>query len=79
MEFYTGDSVDDLQLEEVELTEDEKYWLITLGFAPAPSSAQSTPLPAFLAGIRPSAERKYRVFKVNAENGKVLSMKMRET
>ena len=51
----------DISLEEIELTSDEKYWLITLGhprsfFGPA---------------------KDYKVIKVDAETGKALSMKMR--
>lgn len=51
----------DIQLEEVELSPDEKYWLVTLSF---PSG--------YLGNVR-----NYRIFKVNAETGEVLSMKIR--
>lgn len=58
-------------LEEVEPSSDERYWLITLGFADT-----SNPFAA-IAGKR--LDRSYKVFKVDAENGAVLSMKIRET
>ncbi|MBM4325761.1 MAG: hypothetical protein FJ118_01245 [Deltaproteobacteria bacterium] len=50
------------RLEEVDLSEDEKYWLITLGWDEDD------------LGIR----RVYKVFKVDSETGKVVSMRMRE-
>jgi len=51
----------DISIEEIELSSDEMYWLITLGhprsfFGPA---------------------KEYKVIKVDAETAEVLSMKMR--
>ena len=61
---------EELLVEEVELTEDEKYWLITLGY------------PVIVASgvlFQPATRKKeYKLFKVNAETGEVLSMKIRE-
>jgi hypothetical protein len=54
-----------VQLEEVELSEDEKYWFITLSFMEM--------LP-FLVNPRKS----YKLFKINADTGQVQSMKIRE-
>jgi len=52
-----------VQLEEVELAEDEGYWLITLShFSP------------YLVDL---ADRQYKTFKINAVDGRVLSMKIR--
>ncbi len=51
----------DISIEEIELTSDENHWLITLGH------------PRSFFG--PTKE--YKVIKVDAETGEVLSMKMR--
>ena len=51
----------DISLEEIELTSDEKYWLITLGH---PRSYLGT-------------AKDYKVIKVDIETGEVLSMKMK--
>lgn len=59
-----------LTLEEVEPSSDERYWLITLGFVDT-----SNPF----AGIAGRPDRNYKVFKINAESGAVISMKIRET
>ena len=62
--------IQDLRLEEVELSEDRKYWLITLGFIANTTGEEES----FFS----KKEREYKVFKVNAETGKVESMKIRE-
>jgi hypothetical protein len=58
------------RLEEVELSEDGNYWLITLSFA----FSVSADLGALLSAPR----RQYKVCKVDANTGQVLSMKIRE-
>lgn len=62
--------IKDLRLEEVEFSEDRKYWLITLGFIANTTGEEES----FLL----KKERDYKVFKVNAETGEVESMKIRE-
>lgn len=68
---YLEELQEDIQgilLEEVELTEDEKFWLITLSF---PDPEQRVPE---ILNLR----RKYKIFKINSTTGKVVSMKIRE-
>jgi hypothetical protein len=65
---YANETVSDVRLEEVELSEDGKYWLITLSF-PAPSN---------LGRIILGTNRQYKIFKVDADTGAVVSMKIRE-
>jgi len=50
-----------LMLEEVELSSDDRYWLVTLGWD------------LDVMGTR----RTYKVFKIDAETGEVISMKIR--
>lgn len=69
-----GETVKDLRLEEVELSEDRKFWLITLGFN-TPAAKKKKPLADLID--YPQTEREYKVFKVNAETGTVESMKIR--
>jgi hypothetical protein len=66
---YGLDDVERLTLEEVEPTEDERFWMVTLGI---PAALQ----PVELIARRNGSER-YKVFKVDAQTGQVLSMKMR--
>jgi len=56
--------VRDVVLEEAELSEDERYWFITLSYVQGAT---------FLA-----ATRRYRTFRIEAATGRVVSMKLRE-
>jgi hypothetical protein len=58
--------------EEVELSEDEKYWLITLSF-----EVEANPTAGFALRLGPP-KTKFKVFKVNVRTGEVVSMKIRE-
>jgi hypothetical protein len=69
-ELYGLTDAERLTLEEVEPTEDERYWMVTLGIP-------ATLLPVEMITRRSGTER-YKVFKVDAETGKVLSMKLRQ-
>lgn len=70
-----GTPLEDLRLEEVELSEDKKFWLITLGFS-RPMDKSQNPLGDLVAF--PKHERDYKIFKVDVETGDVQSMKIRE-
>lgn len=58
-----------VSLEEVELSADDCYWMVTLGFPAEPSGR-------FSQFASPST-REYKVFKVDAKTGTVGSMKIR--
>lgn len=55
-------------IEEIELSEDGKEWLITLGIRVSTSTAVM---------IYAQMEKSYKIFRIDAENGDVLSMKIR--
>jgi len=54
-----------LALEELELSRDEHYWLITIGYTKSGTI------------ILGSSTRMYKLFKIDAESGEVVSMKIR--
>lgn len=62
---YADQGVSKVQLEEVELSDDGKYWMITLGY----------PVQGPLFTVPP--KRQYKVFKIDANTGEVKSMKIR--
>lgn len=74
--FYEGHELKDLLLEEVEMSEDGKYWLITIGFD-MPHSNQSKNVLMIVLNEHKYI-RKYKIFKIDSKSGKVLSMKIRE-
>jgi hypothetical protein len=59
-----------VQLEEVELAEDKTHWLITLSYEGITSSVASS----MLVG----KSLLYKIFKLNAKDGEVISMKIRD-
>ncbi len=67
-ELQEGD-IQGILLEEVEITEDEKFWLITLSFL---DPEQRVP------EILNIPRRKYKIFKINSTTGQVVSMKIRK-
>jgi hypothetical protein len=62
-----------VSIEEIDKTEDEKFWLITLGFDPIRGAAPKT-----LDKLLNPPKTAYKVFKVNAKTGEVVSMKIRQ-
>ncbi len=76
-DLYADQSYSSVLLEEVEYNEDDNVWLITLGYSPSLTLLDAvekslTPLSA----LNPK-ERKYKIFRIDAKTGKVLSMKIR--
>ncbi len=59
-----------VQLEEVELTDDKAYWFITLSYEGVSNSVASS----LLVG----KSVRYKLFKLDAESGEVISMKIRD-
>lgn len=79
-DLYDEGELKDLALEEVGLSDNERYWFVTLGFTrelSVPLERTSTSvLEAFVA--RQRSMRVYKVFKIDALTGQLLSMKIRE-
>ena len=79
---YTTEELTDLTLEEVELSEDEQYWLITLGFTQTLSLPIETQRQTSLFDANPlvqevSTMRVYKTLKIDANTGEFQSMKIR--
>ncbi len=83
-----GNNLDNFLIEETELSEDEKFWLITIGFdreVDPKKEKTYTKNPLIIseemAKLLPqkqtfSVERVYKSFKVDSSTGEVISMKM---
>ena len=59
-----------VQLEEVELSADKGHWIITMSYEGVSGSVASS----MLVG----KSLRYKIFKLDAKNGEVLSMKIRD-
>lgn len=75
-EVYDPEELEFMRLEEVELSGDHLTWLITLGWV-EPAVYKD---PGFLFGDKElrAMPRTYKLFSVDAENGQVTSMKIRQ-
>lgn len=83
---YETEELIDLALEEIELSNDEKYWLVTLGFTRVLSKPLekkiTTPWTSIAEATVPASERQavreYKIIKVDATTGEATSMKIRK-
>jgi hypothetical protein len=82
IDLYSETRYADLSLEEVELSEDGGFWSITLGYnepenlmEKARARQVSGPLAGLLSVNGP--KRRYKLFKVDARSGRVISMRIR--
>lgn len=75
---YDDKKYSDLQLEEVELSEDSSYWLITLGYR-VPLSPKSHGISLLEQAMAPTIYNKeYKILKIKSDTGDVVSMKIRQ-
>ncbi len=68
----------ELQLEEVQLSDDDKYWLITFGYDTDRMPALEYGRSGDFTPVKPQYIRDYKIVTVDAETGKPISMKIRE-
>ena len=61
-------SANKIKLEEVEITDDDKYWNITLSYVDIEESL----------GYLPGSKKFYKIFKIDTKKGDVRSMKIRD-
>ena len=65
-----GEKIRGIAVEEIELSDDEHYWYITIGYI---DESQST------GYFQPFGQnRVYKIFEIDAKDGTVKSMKMRD-
>lgn len=75
---FADEEIRDVRLEEVELSEDERLWHITLSFLR--KQGATSDLSKALEAMSPLKqwERDYKVLAIRAEDGRVQSMKIRQ-
>lgn len=76
-DLYSDEALPNLRLEEVELSEDGRYWLITYGFTAAEQDVESNALWSAVGGSTTHQRRDYKLIRVDAETGTPVSMKIR--
>ncbi|NIW23164.1 MAG: hypothetical protein GWN29_00570 [Gammaproteobacteria bacterium] len=75
MHAWFGDELHALELEEVEISEDKRAWLVTLGYSVKRSNPTASELMSAPVGAIPDSIRAYKLFTIDAESGEVRSMK----
>ncbi len=77
VELFPKDELRGLRVEEITVSDDEHYWLITLGWVESATRTINPMLGVMNASIV-QAPRVYKTFKVNADSGIVVAMLMRD-
>jgi len=75
---FGEEEVRNISLEEVKISEDEQFWFITLGLYVPNKNPARKHLGMTLASISEPYLKQYKIFKIESETGKVVSMKIRE-
>ncbi len=76
-EMYDTRSFRDVLLEEVDRSEDDRFWNVTIGFTRPQEPTSAGPM-AILVGQQEEFRREYRVFQIDAEKGALHSMRSRK-
>ncbi len=76
-ELYQISEFKDVLLEEVDLSEDNKYWNVTVGFTRHQEPTSGGPM-ATLVGQSAEFKREFKVFQIDAETGALRSMRGRK-
>lgn len=76
-DMYQIDQFKDVLLEEVDLSEDNKFWNVTIGFTRPQESTSGGPM-ATLIGQSSEFKREFKVFQIDSENGALRSMRTRK-
>jgi len=76
-DMYQIDQFKDVLLEEVDLSEDNKFWNVTIGFTRRQESTSGGPM-ATLIGQSTEFKREFKIFQIDAENGALRSMRSRK-
>jgi hypothetical protein len=90
-ELYQDRPFQDVTLEEVEASEDDQYWSVTLGFSEPETEREvvENPLAHVAGSVSALAKglsflqsrklfRRYKTFRIDAETGRLRAMKDRE-
>ena len=79
---FESEKISKLGLEAVERSEDGRFWLVTLGFVrphlkkATQESRSRSPLDEVFPPPKAQRDREYKVFRVDAESGEVVSVQI---
>ena len=76
-DMYQIEHFRDVLLEDVDISEDNRYWNVTIGFTRHQESTSGGPM-ATLIGQSTEFKREFKVFQIDAESGDLRSMRSRK-
>jgi hypothetical protein len=76
-DMYQIDQFKDVLLEEVDLSENNEFWNVTIGFTRRQETTSGGPM-ATLIGQSSEFKREYKVFQIDAKTGDLRSMRSRK-
>jgi hypothetical protein len=78
-DLYEGEELPNLRLEEVELSDDERHWLVTFGFTASEHDVEHGPNIGVWGGTTATrTKRDYKRIRIDADTGEAMSMKIRK-
>ncbi len=77
-ELYQGEALPNLRLEEVEFSESDDRWHVTVGYTVTEQGEQSNALITALGGSATRSWREYKIIEIDAYTGAARSMKIRK-
>ncbi|MGB5834674.1 MAG: hypothetical protein WBG92_22170 [Thiohalocapsa sp.] len=72
---FEGETLRNLALEEVELDEPQNQWMVTLGYD-SPHLLKRKSGPNLFPTTEEERKREYKIFRIDANDGRLISMKM---
>ncbi len=75
---YGQEKAADYLVEEVELTEDEKFWLVTIGFNIGQGETSQPSTSASGGSSTKKPEHIFKTMKVDANSGRALALKIKK-
>lgn len=76
-ELFANEPLVNLALEEIEFDEEKQHWLVTLGYDSPNRVTRKTTGPSLFPTIEEEIPRKYKLFRIDANDGHLISMNIR--
>jgi hypothetical protein len=77
-QLFDQESLKNLALEEVELDADAGEWLVTLGYDSPNRKRKTTTGPSLFPTVEELNIREYKIFRIAANDGHLVSMRLRD-
>lgn len=73
-QLFAEESLPNLALEEIEFDEEKQHWLVTLGYDSPNRVKRKTTGPSLFPTVEEETQRKYKIFRIDANDGHLIAM-----